>query len=213
MPTLLVPPTGGAGSNVVFLGHIFFLSCALILCDFHFSYVFSFFLFNGDVGGWRACFSCFVLSDGERRGILHKRRTETADRVARDQGGQVGKTWLCYSYHKLLPLPGECFVLQFASYFPLVLSLNSVYQGQSQRYIFLITTPTNIFFVRFDLYVIGRNVNQQAGNFTFDYNKNENNKIRQEIVWGFFCSSCYSIWGVCATRRGMFLKAKQATQT
>ena len=32
------------------------------------------------------------------------------------------------SYYKLLPLPGGCFVLWFACYFPLVLGLNSVYK-------------------------------------------------------------------------------------
>ena len=32
--------------------------------------------------------------------------------------GRVGRTWLCYSYHTLLRLPGGCFELRLACFFP-----------------------------------------------------------------------------------------------
>jgi len=43
------------------------------------------------VGGWRACFTCFVLSDAEGPGIVNQRWTEAADRVARYQADQQGE--------------------------------------------------------------------------------------------------------------------------
>ena len=93
MPILLVPPTGAAGSNVVFLCLLsFFFFLALIRCDFHFISFSSFLLLISLIEGgvWRGCMTSLlclfrILSDAEGRGIGDKRRTETANRVARYQ--------------------------------------------------------------------------------------------------------------------------------
>ena len=58
MPMLLVPPTGAAGSNVVFLCLFFRLFVSflrLTLCDFHVVYFSSFLLLIGLLKGvvWR----------------------------------------------------------------------------------------------------------------------------------------------------------------
>ena len=66
-----------------------------------------------------------------RRGAGHSWRTQDADgrQYSKVPSGLpgiillVGRTWLCYSYHKLLRLPWGSFALRFAYYFPLVCSL------------------------------------------------------------------------------------------
>ena len=70
-------------------------------------------------------FACFVPGIVWRRGAGHSWRTQDGDgrQGSKVWGGLVGRTWLCYSYHKLLRLPGGWFVLRLACHFPLVLSL------------------------------------------------------------------------------------------
>ena len=46
---------------------------------------------------------------GRRETAVDESRKETADRVARYQTDYVGRTCLCYSYHKPLRLPRMCF--------------------------------------------------------------------------------------------------------
>ena len=60
---------------------------------------------NGEGGG-----------SGRRESVVDESRKETADRVAKHQTDHVGRTCLCYSYHKLLQLPLRCFFC-FASVF------------------------------------------------------------------------------------------------
>ena len=47
------------------------------------------------------------MSDAEGLGIVDEHRTETAvgSQGSKVPGGLAGETWLCYSYHKLLPHP------------------------------------------------------------------------------------------------------------
>ena len=74
---------------------------------------------------------CFVLFDASSPGVGDIWRTQDGDgRQGSKMPDQlVGKTWLCYSYHKLLRLrvPRGCFVLWFACSFPLLGSPYYVY--------------------------------------------------------------------------------------
>ena len=60
-----------------------------------------------------------------RRGAGYSWRTQDGDgrQGCKVPGRLAGRTWLFSSYHKLLPLPGGCFVLWCACYLPLVLVL------------------------------------------------------------------------------------------
>ena len=122
MTILLVPPTGTAGSNVVFLCLPFFwvLSCA----DprwFHFIYLSSFLRLITrsltEIVVWRgwvtSMLRLFRISRGQAAG--HSWRTQNGDgsQGSKVPDGLAGRTWLCYSYHELLPLPGGCFELRF----------------------------------------------------------------------------------------------------
>ena len=122
MPILLVPPTGAAGSNVVFLClpvvfvyfYFIFVCFAVTLCDFHFSsFLRLISLIEGVVWrGWMTSLLCLFRTVW-RRGAGHSWRTldDGGRQGSKVPGGPAGRPWLCYSYHKLLPLPGACLVL------------------------------------------------------------------------------------------------------
>ena len=128
MSILLVPPIDAAGSNVVFLSLLLFcfLFLTLILCDFHFIYFSSFFRLRRLIEGvvWRGRMTSLLclFRIVWRQGAGHSWRTQDGDGSlgSKVPGGLAERTWPCYSYHKLLPLPGGCFVLRSACYFPLV---------------------------------------------------------------------------------------------
>ncbi|MEP2260048.1 MAG: hypothetical protein ABJI00_01425, partial [Paracoccaceae bacterium] len=135
-----IPPTGAAGSNVVFLCLLFvfayfcFILCssfAMTLCDFHFI----FFLFLSPIDkpyrrsrvAWVDDEPALLVSyclDAEGQRIVDERWTMVADRVARYRAGQQGdpgcatRTITCCRYME----DALCSVW-FARYFPLVLSL------------------------------------------------------------------------------------------
>ena len=114
---LLVPPTGAAGSNVVFVC-LFFLSSFLRWSSVIFFFMsFSSFLLliwlKGIVWrGWMTSLIC-LFRIFWRRGAEHSWRTQDGDgrQGSKVPGGLAGRTWLCFSYHKLLPLPGGCLFL------------------------------------------------------------------------------------------------------
>ena len=60
----------------------------------------------------------FLLSRKHNKIGREGSRTQDGDgsQGSKVPGGllKAGRTWLRYSYHKLLPLPGGCFVLWFA---------------------------------------------------------------------------------------------------
>ena len=110
-------------SSLVFSSFCFVL-LALILRDFHFIFSSSFLRLmsriEGVMGrGWMTSPLC-LFRIVWRQGAGQNWRTQGRDgsQGSRVPGGLVGRTWLYYSYHKLLPLPGGCFVLCFACYFP-----------------------------------------------------------------------------------------------
>ena len=127
MTILLVPPIGAAGSNVVF-------ACLLFLFSFFPSYAdspwFSFYLFlssffrlisrmevvRRELMTNLLCLSRIVW----RQGAGHSWRTQggAGSLGSKVPGGLAGRTWLYYAYHTLLPLPGGCFGLLSACYFP-----------------------------------------------------------------------------------------------
>ena len=103
---LLVPPTGAPGSNVVFLcllSVFFFL--ALILCDCHNVYLFSWTrsisVVEGVVwGGWTTSL-LRLFRTVWRRGAGHSWWTPDGDgrQGSKVPGGLGGRTWLCYSHN------------------------------------------------------------------------------------------------------------------
>ena len=131
---LLVPPTGSAGSYVVFL-RLLYSFMRLDLCGLRYISFFSFLLLKGLMKGvvWRGWMTsllcaCSVLSDAEGRGKVDERRTDgDATQGSKVPGGLLiaGRTWLCSSYYKLLRLPGECFVFVLPV-IPLVPSLRVI---------------------------------------------------------------------------------------
>ena len=106
---------------------------ALILRDFDFMYFSSIFGLISRIEGvvrtrWMTSL-LYLFRIVWRQGAGHSRRTQDGDGSL---GSKVlgwlliaGRTCLFYSDHKLLPLPGGCFVLWFAcnSYLPFVLPL------------------------------------------------------------------------------------------
>ena len=132
MTILLVPPTGAAGSNVVFpcllFLFCFFLSCADSPWFSFYLFLFFFWLISRIEGvvwrGWMTSLLC-LFRIVWRQGAGHSWRTQDGDgsQGSKVPGGLAGRTWLCYSYHKLLPLPGGCHVLWCACCFPFVLRL------------------------------------------------------------------------------------------
>lgn len=115
---LLVPPTAAAGSNVNFL---LFPFC---LWAFWSSYIYNPFYFfvrvpeHCGLGERQSCrFLCFVFSDayssrveygGRRQEEGGKLGSKLPDRLVNRQNLLIMQ--ICYSYQKLLRLPGGCFV-------------------------------------------------------------------------------------------------------
>ena len=58
------------------------------------------------MGGRRACYACFVLSEAEGLSVVDERRAETAISVARYQADSEGENLAILLVAKLLPLPG-----------------------------------------------------------------------------------------------------------
>ena len=123
---VLAPSNGAADANVVFSSSspAYFLLLFFHVLDCITSYVFlpscpsERIYVSCGVGGWRAWFVCCVLSDAFFPRVRHSWRTQDGDRDGRE-GNKVpdrlvGRTWLSFSYHKPLWLPGGCFVLRSA---------------------------------------------------------------------------------------------------
>ena len=124
---LLVPPTGATGLNVVFLCPLFFfLALKPLWFPLYFflllSSIINVSLLKGVVWcGWITSLLCLLCRIVWRRAAGHSWPTQNGDgrQDSKVPGGRAGRIWLCYSY-----IPVECFVLWFACYSPLVLSLN-----------------------------------------------------------------------------------------
>ena len=130
MTILLVPPTGAAGSSVVFPCLLFLFYFLLSCTD---SPWFSFYLFllifqlisrtEGVVkhGSMTNLLCSFRIV--WRQGARHSWRMQGVDGSlgSKVPGGKAGRTWVYYSYHKMLPPPAGCFGLWSACYFPFVI--------------------------------------------------------------------------------------------